>query len=81
MSVTVHYAKDRFQPPAIRHMLEDLQIVIAQFLAGPERKISAFIEKPRYADSPVHRSIEMSEFVRLSKDSKAGTATSGVQRG
>ena len=65
MSLSVQYAKNRFPELAIRHLLEDLQAVIAQFLAGPDRRISAFVEKPRYADSPVRPAVGMGEFVGL----------------
>ena len=68
MSLSVQYAKDRFPQAAIRHLLEDLEAVIAQFLAGPDRRVSSFIENPRYADTPVRPAAAMSEFVRQGRD-------------
>jgi len=81
MNLSVQYAKDRFHPAAIRHMLEDLQAVIAHLMSGPDRKISALIGTPRYTDALGSPTSEMSEFVGLPKEPLANSATNSPQRG
>ncbi len=65
MSFSVQYAKDRFPPEAVGHLVEDLQLVIARLLAQPDRKVSDYFDKPRYSDFPVRLASEMSEFLSV----------------
>jgi non-ribosomal peptide synthetase component F len=64
ISFSVQYLKARFPQVPVEHLVEDLQVVIARFLADPERKVAAFFDRPRYpGSSSVEPASEMGEFV------------------
>src|SRR6202023_333958 len=66
ISFSVQYLKARFPQVPVEHLVEDLQVVIARFLADPERKVAAFFDRPRYPGaSSVEPASEMGEFVVL----------------
>jgi hypothetical protein len=49
----------------VKHLLEDLQVVIDGWLVNPGQKVSALLDRPRYTGSPAEPASEMGEFVVL----------------